>query len=357
MDKRLDFTGVNPDIRLDQIMIDANANRPAMFAMQNTYSDRSGGVNYIIDGCVVTVGGSAPNNTWSLAGGYIFLNGELLQVDSQSGTFDSVNDFLAYDKVVTYNSKGNITYGDGTPRQTWQQNRGVITVQGSVSSVELDAINGERQNELVLFRKDVISASQTDTTIDFSSNEDLILVNVSGIPSTTPTLTVNNVVNGDTSKYIQVTKAITQNVMWANATDITNDAGILISETVVTYHITSKNGLLYAKALAATDVVESWKTPAYNAGYSDGAQPLQYRKNKGKLEIRGVMISTNATGTAFTLPTGYRPIYRVHPDRISATAGVTLLPYEINTSGNVSNGSDNWNTAGTNEFNNIIILD
>ncbi|MCK5615330.1 hypothetical protein KAR91_76405, partial [Candidatus Pacearchaeota archaeon] len=130
MDKRQDFTGGNPDIRLDQILIDAEANRPAMHAIMKSYAVGTN-PNYIISGCVVVVAGSSPNNTWSLAAGYIYLNDEILEVDSDSGVFDEVTEFLAFDKVTTFDSRGDITYNDATPRQTWQVNRGVITVQGS----------------------------------------------------------------------------------------------------------------------------------------------------------------------------------------------------------------------------------
>lgn len=142
MDKRQDFTGINPDIRLDQILIDAEANRPAMFAMMASLAVGTN-PNYIIDGCAVTEIGSPPNVSWAVTAGYIFLNGEILQVESQSGIYDPVGNRLAYSKVTTYDPKGDITYDDGTPRQTWQKNRGIITAQASVSITELDAVSGD----------------------------------------------------------------------------------------------------------------------------------------------------------------------------------------------------------------------
>lgn len=142
MDKRRDFTGVNPDIRLDQILIDSNAHRPALHAMMKSYAVGTN-PNFIIDGCQVTVGGVAPANTWALTDGYIFLNGEILKVDNQSGSFNSGTQFLAFSKSTTYDPKGDITYNDGTPRQTWEVNRGIITVKSSIATSELDAINGD----------------------------------------------------------------------------------------------------------------------------------------------------------------------------------------------------------------------
>lgn len=142
MDKRQDFTGINPDIRLDQIQIDSTATRAALHKLMVSYAVGTN-PNYIISGCIVSIGGVTPNNTWSLAEGFIFLNGEILRVDAQSGSFDSGTEFLAFSKQTTYDTKGYIVYVDGTPRNTWQVNRGIITVKGSVLATELDAINGD----------------------------------------------------------------------------------------------------------------------------------------------------------------------------------------------------------------------
>lgn len=146
MDKRQDFTGINPDIRLDQIQIDSASTREALHKLMVSYALGTN-PNFIISGCVVVIGGAAPSNTWSLAEGYIFLNGEVIQVDSQSGSFDSGTEFLAFSKQITYDSKGDIIYKNGTPRQTWQVNRGLITVKGSVLVTELDAIDGDHLDD------------------------------------------------------------------------------------------------------------------------------------------------------------------------------------------------------------------
>lgn len=142
MDKRQDFTGINPDIRIDQLLIDSNEHRPAIHALMKSYAQGTN-PNYIISGCDVTVGGAIPTNTWSITSGYIYLNDEVIKVESQSGTFNSSTQYLSFSKSTTYNSLGDVVYLDGTPRQTWQVNRGIITVQASVLDTELDAINGE----------------------------------------------------------------------------------------------------------------------------------------------------------------------------------------------------------------------
>lgn len=149
MDKRLDFTGGNPDIRIDQILIDSEANRPALHAILKPYAIGTN-PNFIISGCelTITVTGN-PLDNYEITSGYIYLNDEILQVDTQSGTFARNSDSLAYSKNISYNAKGDITYIDATPRQTWQENRGVVTVQSSVSATELDARYGDHLDDKI----------------------------------------------------------------------------------------------------------------------------------------------------------------------------------------------------------------
>ena len=143
MNKRLQFTGGEPDVRLDQILFGADANYDALQAIMLPYMVGSR-PNYIISGCVVTVGGVAPSNTWSIAAGYVYINGEILQVDTDSGVFDSGSDLLAIAKSTTYRVDGDKTFIDSTARQTLQQNRGTVTVKGSLAPIiEVDAINGD----------------------------------------------------------------------------------------------------------------------------------------------------------------------------------------------------------------------
>jgi len=149
MDKRLDFLGVNPNIRLDQILIDSNEHRPAITAMMNSYAVGTN-PNFIID-CDITAESIGLGSAWTVSEGYIFLNGEILKVDAQSGTYNSEgNRYLVFNKETTYDTRGIITYLDGTPRQTWQKNRGVITEQGtSGTTTQLNALTGDRLDDKI----------------------------------------------------------------------------------------------------------------------------------------------------------------------------------------------------------------
>jgi hypothetical protein len=142
MDLKLNFPGVDPDLREDQIAVTQDANRLGLHGSFAQYAIGTN-PNFKISGCVVTVGGAAPSNTWSMTAGYIFLNGEVIKADAQSGAFDSSTQVLAFSKQTTYDVRGDKTYQDGSPRQTWQINRAIITVKSSATTSELDAINGD----------------------------------------------------------------------------------------------------------------------------------------------------------------------------------------------------------------------
>jgi len=203
MDKRLDFTGGNPDIRLDQILIDSGAHRPAIHALLNSLAVGTN-TNFIIQGCVATIGGSAPTNTYSITAGYIYLNGEVLQVDSLSGSFDSGTNILAYSKQTTFNSDGDINYNDATPRQTWQVNRGIVTEQASVSGTELDAVTGDTFDAKV--NRAVYGDHQEYTNVNVTApkNTNYITFNQFGSGATRTLTLPNPKDSGSFNKFISI---------------------------------------------------------------------------------------------------------------------------------------------------------
>lgn len=353
MDKRLSFTGGEPDVRLNQILIDAEANRPAMFAMMAAFERIAG--NFIVSGCDVTVGGSAPSNTWALAAGYIFLNSELVQVDAQSGTFDSSTEFLALAKQTTYNPLGDKVFIDATPRKTWQVNRGVVNVQGSVSGTELDALNGDRISTLIDFKKDIISAVQTSATADFSTDEDLIRIDISTIPANPVNISITNVVDGDDTKYLEITSSSAKSVTFTGITDASSVPNDIAAGDTLVFQVFNKNGNYFVKSIR--NLVTGWQTPSYNSGFSAGSSALEYRLSNGKLEFRGDMNALATSGVAFVLPATYRPDTLVHCMFLSAGS----ISYcfintigEVYVSGTVPFG---WNTVGANSFNSVLIID
>jgi hypothetical protein len=187
MDKRLQFTGGEGDVRLDQILFGADANALAIQSMLQSFSVGTN-PNFIIDGCVVTVGGASPTNTWSMTAGYIYLNDEILEVETDSGTFDSATQYLAFAKTTTYRADGDKTFIDGNPRQTLQQNRGTITAQGSVAVTELDAISGETMRNKI--HRYVAGGRETADTTNLTIANDTQYVNYTMNGPVTRTITI-----------------------------------------------------------------------------------------------------------------------------------------------------------------------
>jgi hypothetical protein len=107
MDKKLTFSGGEPNINFDDILRTPNATRDALISAFRAFGD-----NYIIQGVT---------GTTTITAGYIMLGGEILKVDSHTKT----NTHFA--KVTTYESGGDKTFNNGTPRQTWQKNRATIS--------------------------------------------------------------------------------------------------------------------------------------------------------------------------------------------------------------------------------------
>lgn len=141
MDKKLTFTGGEPDINWDDLNRDERANRDALFAIFADF-DYGPNVNFIISGCVATV---TTGVNVSVTAGYIFLNGEILEVEAQVVANGGTLDLYKYVKEITYDSNGDKTFNDGTPRQTWQKNRGKVeAATAPILSTELDVVDGDR---------------------------------------------------------------------------------------------------------------------------------------------------------------------------------------------------------------------
>jgi hypothetical protein len=279
MNNRLQFTGGEPDVRLDQILFGSESdNRDAMFAMFKSFAVGTN-PNFIISGCVVTVGGAAPTNTWSMTAGYIYLNDEIVIVESDSGTFDSDTEFLAFDKTVTYRADGDKTFIDATPRQTLEQNRGTITVQGSVSVSELDALNGEHINDKIkrYVTGDVESSNSANITI--GNNTKWVRFTANG--AATWTITIPDPDNTTVyNEYIFIDVAWTQGsivIAQADATVVLTGIDesaliILVNDGTATWSVLSdKRAAANSIALIGTDAI-TYMTPASAAARDGGVK-------------------------------------------------------------------------------------
>lgn len=130
MNKKLTFTGGEPDITIDNLQYDPIANRAALFGFTKAFA---GDDSVIVSGAVVTViaGVSA-----SVTAGYVFLNGEILQVDAATVSETLGSDLWEFQKVVTYDAAGDKTFNDAIPRQTYQKNRAVLVNVSAITGMD-----------------------------------------------------------------------------------------------------------------------------------------------------------------------------------------------------------------------------
>jgi len=131
MDKWLKFPGINPNVTVDSLDRNAEANLKAINGICAGFA-MPGSENFLIEAVFSYNAGVDA----SISAGYVRLNGEVVQVDEQLNVTETEGtDLWEIQKVTTYDSAGDRTYNDGTPRQTYQVNRAVIVNVASISGV------------------------------------------------------------------------------------------------------------------------------------------------------------------------------------------------------------------------------
>lgn len=155
MNKKLIFAGGEPDISIDDLDRNPEADRLGLFGAIRALA---GDNNAVVSGAVVTVtaGVSA-----SVTAGYIWLDSELLQVDAQTVPETQTTDLWEFQKVVTYDAFGDKTFNDATPRQTWQKNRAVLVNVASITGVNAAALLG-------IFDLELFAITSVDTNPDLT---------------------------------------------------------------------------------------------------------------------------------------------------------------------------------------------
>ena len=141
MNRLLDFTGGKPDFNIDDMLWNDEAAYGALHAIMEAFGV-STNENFIISGCETNID---PGEDIEVTAGYIYLNGEILEVEAQTVDDGGTVDLYKYVKATTYDTGGDVTFNDGTPRQTWQKNRGIVTAATSpILTTELDVVYGDR---------------------------------------------------------------------------------------------------------------------------------------------------------------------------------------------------------------------
>jgi hypothetical protein len=158
MDKKLTFAGGEPNINFDDILRDPIANRDALFGLMLGLGVTT---DCIISGAVVF---ADPGVSGEVTDGYVWLNGEILQVDADSTLETEGTDLWEFQKVVTYDSNGDKTFNDLTPRQTWQKNRAILVNVSAITG--FDAVNAPSLLATVVNNQKASAAETKTGTID-----------------------------------------------------------------------------------------------------------------------------------------------------------------------------------------------
>jgi len=125
------FTG-GLDLFHDDIRWNDYAYRGALNNLLNSFAIDTN-TNFVISGCVPTY---TPGVSLAVTDGYIYLNGEVLQVEAQTFLNDGAD--FKYTKVTTFDTTGNRVTKAGASVQTYQKNRGVVSA-GAAGTTELNA--------------------------------------------------------------------------------------------------------------------------------------------------------------------------------------------------------------------------
>ena len=133
MNEKLIFQGGEPDITIRNTQYNPIADRAALFGVVKGLA----GVNdVIVSGAAVTVNALVDA---SVTAGYIWLNGEILQVDAATVLETQGTDLWEFQKAITYDAAWDKVFNDLIPRQTYQQNRAILVNVAAI--VGMDAVN------------------------------------------------------------------------------------------------------------------------------------------------------------------------------------------------------------------------
>jgi hypothetical protein len=277
MNEKINFTGGEPTINFNDLSRNNIANRAALFAVMAAYNIGTN-ENFIISGCVATVD---PGVDVDVTAGYIFLNGEIIQVEAQTVLDSGTTDLYKYVKTTTYDPNGDKTFNNSVARQTWAKNRGIVTAATApILTTELDVVNGDRLE----------------------------------------------------SKIIALLRALTA----ASATDALE--GIIRKSTVAeTQAGTSDTGAVTPLKLRTHT---TWTAPSLATGYTGTVEYM--RDNLGFIHFKGTIIKSGSPSskTVFTLPVGFRPLvlsgYALPMKNAALTYQTTYGPLVVNTGGTVN---------------------
>lgn len=161
MNKKLTFSGGEPNITLDNLLRDPIANRAALFGL---LLGLGGPTDLVISGAAVTID---PGVDADVTAGYVWLSGEILQVDAATVLETLATDLWEFQKVITFDSAGDKTFNDLTPRETYQKNRAVLVNVATITG--MDAIDAPLLNTVIVSEVTARQAGLTKKIIPLGS--------------------------------------------------------------------------------------------------------------------------------------------------------------------------------------------
>ena len=131
------------------------------------------------------------------------------------------------------------------------------------NTVHIDLLNNDVIDNIVV-REDIVATETpigSNVTVDFSDKDLAIITTAVNL---TVSISAANIANGDSAKYIQITKGLGDTVTFSDATDITPDPeNVDDNMTLVVYQVVRKNAITYVNA------INSLLSKAANAFTSD----------------------------------------------------------------------------------------
>jgi len=133
------YTGGEPEMNQDDRDREPTSNRSALFALALGL-DIPENERFIISGCEVTIDGSG---NAVVTAGYIFYDDRIIEVEAQTVADSLASGIWKFEPATTYDADGTKTFIDGIVRETWRNERAIVTNVNSLAAGELE-IRGAR---------------------------------------------------------------------------------------------------------------------------------------------------------------------------------------------------------------------
>ena len=215
--------------------------------------------NFIISGVVATINAGVNATVTS---GYIYLNGEILQVDAQSVLRTVGTDLYSFSKVTTTDTAGDrLTKNTGINISPYEKNRGVVSNVSSVATSAL-SIDGDRFKDKIVQKIAATDAEAQALTLD------TVFITPSNLNSISATTTQKGILATASGSEAQAgtiaTKAITPSTLSARTATETRTGILEIATATETQAGTLDDKIVTPLKLRTQ---ETWNNLTLDAGW------------------------------------------------------------------------------------------